>query len=121
MMESKEDLYEQGVSLALEDRFEEAIPIYRKALEIDAGYSDVWHALINAYSALNDFDKGIEAAKELIERYPEDILAHSSLSMLYMKKGMKKEAEEAGALAKVLGFKQMMKESNSGDPPKNLL
>lgn len=120
-MESKEDLYEQGVSLALEDRFEEAIPFYKKAIEIDPGYSDVWHALINAYSSLNDFDHGIEAARALIERYPEDILAHSSLSMLYMKKGMKKEAEEAGAAAKLLGFKQMMKESTSGDPSKKLI
>ncbi|MFI5175875.1 MAG: tetratricopeptide repeat protein [Terriglobia bacterium] len=120
-MESKEDLYEKGVMLALEDNLLEAIECYKEALEIDSQYSDVWHALINAYSAINDLDKGIEAAKQLIAIDPDDILAHSSLSMLYMKKGMKKEAEDEGAVAKVLGFKDMMKSTKSVDESKKLI
>ena len=117
-MESKEDLYEQGVTLALDDRMAEAVELYKKALAIDPRYADVWHALINAYSAMNELDAGIEAAKQLIALDPNDILAHSSLSMLYMKKGMKKEAEDEGATAKVLGFRDMMKNSKSLDDPK---
>jgi tetratricopeptide (TPR) repeat protein len=120
-MESKEDLYEKGVMLALEDKFPDAIENYKKALEIDSKYTDVWHALINAYSAISDLDKGIEAAQKLIAIDPEDILAHSSLSMLYMKKGMKKEAEDEGAVAKVLGFKDMMKSTKSVDESKKLV
>jgi tetratricopeptide (TPR) repeat protein len=120
-MESKEDLYEQGVCLALEDKHAEATGFYKMALAIDPKYSDVWHALINAYSALNDFDAGIEAAKQLIEIDPDDILAHSSLSMLYMKKGMKQEAEDEGSKAKILGFRDMMKSKNSDDVSKKLV
>lgn len=119
-MESKEDLYEQGVSLALEDKLTEAVEFYKKALAIDPGYADVWHALINAYSAMNDLDAGIDAAKQLIALDADDILAHSSLSMLYMKKGMKKEAEDEGARAKVLGFRDMMKNSKALDESKKL-
>jgi len=114
-MESKEDLYEQGVTLALEEKYAEAIRWYKRALELDPKYSDVWHAMINAYSAMNRLDEGIEAGKQLVSIDPNDILAHSSLSMLYMKKGMKKEAEEEGAIAKVLGFKDMMKSTKSVD------
>lgn len=120
-MESKEDLYEKGVMFALEDKFAEAIACYKKSLEIDPHYTDVWHALINAYSATNELDEGIEAAKQLIVIDPDDILAHSSLSMLYMKKGMKKEAEDEGAVAKVLGFKDMMKATKSTDETKKLI
>ncbi|MDD5544273.1 MAG: tetratricopeptide repeat protein [Acidobacteriia bacterium] len=119
-MESKEDLYEQGVSLALEDKYAEAVERYRKALEIDPKYADVWHAVINAYSAMNELDQGIEAAKQLIAIAPDDILAHSSLSMLYMKKGMKKEAEDEGAVAKVLGFRDMMKQTKTDDEMKKI-
>ncbi len=119
-MDSKEDLYEAGVTMALEDKYPEAIEYYRRALEIDPNYSDVWHALINAYSAQGDLDAGIEAAKKLIAMNPDDILAHSSLSMLYMKKGMKKEAEEEGATAKVLGFRDMMKATPAVDDPKKI-
>lgn len=120
-MNSKEDLYEQGVSFALEDKYKEAIECYKKALEIDPNYSDVWHALINAYSSSNELDAGIEAAQKLIALDPNDILAHSSLSMLYMKKGMKKEAEEEGAVAKVLGFRDMMKSTKPVDGGKKVL
>ena len=120
-MESKDDLYEQGVMFALEDKLTEAVECYKKALKIDPKYSDVWHALINAYSAMNDLDNGIDAARQLIALDPEDILAHSSLSMLYMKKGMKKEAEDEGAVAKVLGFKDMMKSTKPVDESKKLV
>ncbi len=119
-MESKEDLYEQGVTFALEDKYDEAIECYKKALALDPQYPDVWHALINAYSATNRLDEGIEAAKQLISIDTNDILAHSSLSMLYMKKGMKKEAEDEGAIAKVLGFKDMMKSTKPVDDTKKL-
>jgi tetratricopeptide (TPR) repeat protein len=114
-METKEDWYEQGVSFALEDKYAEAIECYKKALAVDPAYADVWHALINAHISTNDLDRGIEAAKQLIALDANDILAHSSLSMLYMKKGMKKEAEEEGAVAKVLGFKDMMKSTKPVD------
>lgn len=120
-MQTKEDLYEQGVAFALEDKYTEAVEFYKKALAMDPYYSDVWHALINAYSAINDLDGGIDAAKKLIAIDPNDILAHSSLSMLYMKKGMKKEAEEEGAVAKVLGFKDMMKSSQPVDEEKKII
>ncbi len=119
-MDSIDDLYERGVSYALEDKHAEAVECYKKALEIDPKYTDVWHALINAYSAMNEYDLGIEAAKQLIAIDPEDILAHSSLSMLYMKKGMKKEAEEEGAVAKVLSFRDMMKTSKPVDESKKI-
>ena len=42
---------------------------------------------------------------------PDDILAHTSLSVLYQKKGMIPEAEAEGNKARILGWKQQLKKS----------
>jgi hypothetical protein len=43
---------------------------------------------------------------------PDDILAHTSLSILYQKKGMVPEAEAEGNKARVLGWKQQLKKGS---------
>ena len=45
-------------------------------------------------------------------RDPDDILAHTSLSILYQKKGMVPEAEAEGNKARVLGWKQQLKKGS---------
>ena len=52
-------------------------------------------------------------AQRLAEIDPDDVLAHTSLSVLYQKKGMIPEAEAEGAKARVLGWKQQLKKSSS--------
>ena len=47
--------------------------------------------------------------QRLAEIEPDDVLAHTSLSVLYQKKGMIPEAEAEGAKARVLGWKQQLK------------
>jgi len=44
---------------------------------------------------------------------PDDILAHTSLSILYQKKGMVPEAEAEGNKARVLGWKQQLKKGSA--------
>jgi Tfp pilus assembly protein PilF len=50
-------------------------------------------------------------AQQITELDPDDVLAHTSLSVLYQKKGMIPEAEAEGAKARVLGWKQQLKKS----------
>ena len=45
----------------------------------------------------------------IAELDPDDVLAHTSLSVLYQKKGMIPEAEAEGNKARVLGWKQQLK------------
>jgi Tfp pilus assembly protein PilF len=47
------------------------------------------------------------------EHDPEDILAHTSLSILYQRKGMVPEAEAEANVARVLGWKQELKAKKS--------
>ena len=49
--------------------------------------------------------------RRITELDPDDVLAHTSLSVLYQKKGMIPEAEAEGAKARVLGWKQQLKKS----------
>jgi Flp pilus assembly protein TadD len=67
------------------------------------------HGLVRALQDLQRYDEAIEAANKITEIDPDDVLAHTSLSVLYMKKGMIPEAEAEGAKARVLGWKQQLK------------
>jgi Tfp pilus assembly protein PilF len=45
----------------------------------------------------------------IAELDPDDVLAHTSLSVLYQKKGMIPEAEGEANKARILGWKQQLK------------
>jgi len=105
-----EDHYYGALDLYAEGRHEEAIEQYKKAIALDATFTDAMHGLARAYQDLNRLDEAIEVAKKLSTLDPNDILAHTSLSILYQKKGMVPEAEEEGNKARVLGWKQQLKQ-----------
>jgi tetratricopeptide (TPR) repeat protein len=109
-MPDKEELYDDAIDLYADDKYDEAIEMYGKALEIDPGYTDAIHGLAMCYQAKGDLDKAIEITKKHIEHDKEDILAWTNLSMFYQKKGMIKEAETAGAEARRLDWKRQLKE-----------
>jgi tetratricopeptide (TPR) repeat protein len=115
-MPDKEALYDDAVDLYAEDKYDDAIALYKKALEIDPGYTDAVHGLSMCYQAKGDIDAAIEHTKRYIEQAPEDILAFTNLSMFYQRKGMIKEAEAAGAEARRLDWKRQLREGKSKNP-----
>mgnify|MGYP002386139710 CR=1 FL=1 len=104
-----EDHYYAAIDLVAEGRHEEAVGEYRKALAADPGFSDALHGLSRALQDLDRLDEAIEVARRISELDPDDVLAHTSLSILYQKKGMVPEAEAEGNKARVLGWKQQLK------------
>jgi Flp pilus assembly protein TadD len=68
------------------------------------------HGLVRALQDLGKYDEGIEVARRIAEIDPDDVLAHTSLSVLYQKKGMIPEAEAEGNKARILGWKQQLKQ-----------
>jgi len=109
-MADKEQLCDDAVDCYAEDKYDEAIALYKQALELDPNFDDAIHGLTMCYQAKGDLDAAIELTKRSIERNPEDILAFTNLSMFYQKKGMIKEAETAGAEARRLDWKRQLKE-----------
>ena len=55
--------------------------------------------------------QAIVVAKRIAELDPDDVLACTSLSVLYQKKGMIPEAEAEANKARILGWKQQLKKS----------
>ncbi|MBZ5663276.1 MAG: tetratricopeptide repeat protein [Acidobacteriia bacterium] len=106
-----EDHYYSALDLVLEGHHEQAVEEYRQALVADPKFTDALHGLSRALQDLNRLDEAIEVSKRISEIDPDDILAHTSLSILYQKKGMVPEAEAEGNKARVLGWKQQLKKS----------
>jgi tetratricopeptide (TPR) repeat protein len=106
-----EDHYYAALDLVAEGQGEQAVEEYRKSLAADPNFTDALHGLSRALQDLNRLDEAIEISKRISEIDPDDVLAHTSLSILYQKKGMVPEAEAEGNKARVLGWKQQLKGS----------
>ena len=105
---NKEDFYNQGMEYFAQDRLDDAVAAYLRALDEDPNYADALHALAMTYSHQEKFDKAIEVGKRLIEAAPDDELAYTSLSIFYQQRGMIAEAEEVAAKARTLGWKRQL-------------
>ncbi len=106
-----EDRYYAALDLMADGKLEEAVAAYRESLEIDPIFTEAMHGLARALQDMQRYDDAIGVAQKITELDPDDVLAHTSLSVLYQKKGMIPEAEAEGAKARVLGWKQQLKKS----------
>ena len=102
-----------GIDFFGAGKLEEAIAEYNRALAIDPKFSDALHGLAQAYHAQQDFDRTIEAARRILALDPEDILAWTTISRAYQRKNMIPEAEEAGSKARILGWKQQLRDQKA--------
>ncbi|MBI3645999.1 MAG: tetratricopeptide repeat protein [Acidobacteriales bacterium] len=107
-----EDHYYAALDLVAEGHHEQAVAEYRKSLAADPTFTDALHGLSRALQDLNHLDEAIEVSKRISELDPDDVLAHTSLSILYQKKGMVPEAEAEANKARVLGWKQQLKKGS---------
>ena len=107
-----EDVYYSALDLMAEGQLEKAVAGYRESINIDPTFTEAMHGLARALQDLERFDEAIEVAKKIAEIDPDDVLAHTSLSVLYQKKGMIPEAEAEGAKARVLGWKQQLEKGS---------
>src|SRR5712691_11786382 len=106
---TKEDYFEEAVNAFGDEKLDESIEAYKKALGLDPNYQDALHGLGMALFNRGRVEEAIAAAKKLIEIDQEDILAHTSLSMFYQSQGRIEEAEKEGNAAKILGWKQELR------------
>jgi len=106
-----EDHYYAALDLMAEGHLDQAVIAYQESLTADPTFTEAMHGLARALQDLQRYDEAIAVAQRLAEIEPDDVLAHTSLSVLYQKKGMIAEAEAEGAKARVLGWKQQLKKS----------
>src|SRR5258708_25723142 len=102
--QAAEDHYSSSIDLFSENKYEKAAVAYQQGMALDSGFTEAMHGLGRVYQELERFDDAIPVAKMISENDPEDILAHTSLSIIYQKKGMVPEAEAEANVARVLGW-----------------
>jgi len=109
-----EDHYYCALDHYAEGRHAEAIAEYEAAIAEDGLFLDAMHGLARVLQDTEQYDRAIAVASRIAELDPDDVLAHTSLSILYQRKGMVPEAEAEAAKARVLGWKQQLRGKNSG-------
>jgi len=107
-----EDHYYAALDRVAEGHHDRAVEEYQKSLAADPNFTDALHGLSRALQDLNRLDEAIEISRRISELDPDDVLAHTSLSILYQKKGMVPEAEAEANKARVLGWKQRLKKGS---------
>ena len=110
---SAEDLYHEGLDRLAEGDAAGAAQKLRDCLEVDPGMLDAMHGLIRALQEQTEFDAAIAVAQQLLQLDPEEVLAHTSLSILYQHKGMIAEAEAEALKAKLLGWKKQLRQQKA--------
>ena len=96
--------YEKAVDLFGQGKREEAAAALRAIIEKDPDFYDAYESLGMICYKMGRLDKGIEWTQRWAERRPGEAMAHTNLSVFYMKKGDKEKAEVEKAKATVLNF-----------------
>ena len=102
----KMSLYKSGLGKYAQQDFEGARTDFEQALALDPDFGDVHHSLAHVLEKLDDLDGALASALRAVELNPDEVLAHTSLSVIYMRKGMIPEAEDAKAIAGELQRRQ---------------
>lgn len=105
MDESRRDhLFDEANGcLALGD-FDGAIPLYRQCVALDSGFFDGWHALGMCLLKLGEVKEAIGCGLQATLLKPNDLLAWTSLSQMYVRDGQIAEAESAKGNARILSL-----------------
>jgi len=88
-----------------------AIGKLHQAVKLDPACVPAWHAMAEIEFDRNDLDKALEAGMIALSLKEADVHLHTTLSRIWMERGDKEQAEKHGARARVLGWKEQLKES----------
>ena len=108
-----EDHYYAALDHFAEGDHQRALEDYRKSITADPTFTEALHGMARTLQDLDRLDEAIAVSKQITEIDSDDVLGHTSLSVLYQKKGMVPEAEAEANKARVLGWKQQLKKGGS--------
>lgn len=79
------------------------------ALAIDPLCFSAWLAQSEIYYSMRDLDNALPAAEKAQSINPNDVHVHTTLSRIWIEKGDKKKAEKFSLRARMLGWKEQIK------------
>lgn len=86
-----------------------ALKKLRRAVDQAPDAFAAWHALAEINFQLRRLDEALQAAEHALAISPDDLFVNTTLSRIWMEKGDKATAEKFGAKAKVLSWKDQLK------------
>jgi len=102
--DEKQELFDDANGdLAVGD-LDAAVEKYRRCVEIDPEFFDGWHALAMALLKSDHVKEAIGAGLQATTLRPNDLLAWTSLSQMYVQDGQIAEAEDAKSNARILSL-----------------
>ncbi len=107
MSDDKQALYNKGLELYGQQKYDEAIEEYKKAIEIDPQDGEIYLAVSMTFDRKQDYENALDYARKAVDFMPREPLAYTNLSRIYQKKGMIAEAEEAMAISKQIASGMM--------------
>ena len=115
-MKSPQDLFNEAMSFFKANKYKEAAQALEKAVVIDERYADALEALGVMYMKLERSHDAIDVFKKLSRIDPDNIMAHTNLSQIYVKEGKITEAEAEQAEARRLTWKYQLKSRQAIQP-----
>ena len=88
---------------------ENALTKLHRVTDAEPAAFEAWHALAEINFALRSFDAALLAADRAHALRPDDLFINTTLSRIWMEKGDKATAEKYGAQAKILSWKDQLK------------
>lgn len=103
-MENVQEIFDDANGALAVGDFDRAIVHYRRCVELDPGYFDAWHALAMGLLKTGRTTEAIGAGLMATTLRPNDLLAWTGLSQMYVRAGMIAEAEDAKGKARILSL-----------------
>lgn len=103
-MPEQDDLFDDANGALALGEIEDAAALYRQCIEKDPEFFDAWHALGMALLKLGETKEAIGCGLKSVTLRPNDLLAWTSLSQMYVRDGNIPEAEAAKGNARILSL-----------------
>ncbi|MEM1156633.1 MAG: tetratricopeptide repeat protein [Verrucomicrobiota bacterium] len=103
MTAAEEHLDEGNGCLALGE-LETAAEHYRKAVAADADFFDGWHALAMTLMKLKQYEAAETAGKQTIRIQPNNQMAYTTMSLIYVRMDRIQDAEDMGSKARIISW-----------------
>lgn len=100
----RDDLFDQANGDLAIGELEAAITGYRRCVELDPTFFDGWQALGMVLMKTDQLKEAIGCGLQAVTLEPNDLLAWTALSQMYVANGQIPEAEEAKQNATILGL-----------------
>lgn len=93
----------------VQDKLDSALQMLEEAISLDSNCFEAWLAKAEIFYSLKNFDMALESAEKAQGLNPEDVCVHTTLSRIWIEKGDKKKAERFSARARMLGWKEVIR------------